>query len=364
MPTANPDRSKALVVIIDDQSTGRRILEQIIGGIAPELDIVTFADPGEALAFLAEHEPDLVVTDYVMPGMDGLAFLRRLRAIPGCEDVPAIVVTILDDQKIRNDALDAGATDFLNRPVDEHECRARCRNLLLMRAQAKLIADRARLLEDRVVQATEVVRARERETLLRLARAGEYRDATTGNHVLRIARCARALACRLGLHEEGCVDIELAAPMHDIGKVGIPDSILLKPGRLTAAEWEVMRRHTLIGYEILKDSPSRFLKLGAEIALAHHERFDGGGYPHGLAGESIPLAARIVSVVDVFDALISARPYKRPWTPEEALREIQADAGTRFDPRCVEAFVDAFDDICAVSQTLGDAAGADAANGP
>lgn len=347
----------ALVVIVDDQATGRRVLQHIIGSIRPELEIVTFADATEALRFIATREPDLIVTDYVMPKMDGVTFLRRLRALPGCADVPAVVVTIRNDQQLRNEALDAGATDFLSRPVDKHECRARCRNLLLMREQGKLIADRARLLEDRVVEATEVVRARERETLLRLARAGEYRDSATGDHVLRIARCARLLACGLGLDDSVCGDIELAAPMHDIGKVGIPDSILLKPGRLTAAEWEVMRRHTIIGYDILKDSPSPFLRLGAEIALSHHERFDGKGYPHGIAGEDIPLAARVVSVVDVFDALVSARPYKRPWTAEEALREIRGDTGTRFDPRCVGAFVEVFDEIQNVVSTLADAGG-------
>ena len=346
----------ALVVIVDDQSTGRKVLQQIIGSIRPGLEIVTFRDAAEALAFVTTREPDLVVTDYVMPNMDGVTFLRRLRAVPGCEDIPAIVVTILNDQKLRNEALDAGATDFLNRPVDEHECRARCRNLLLMREQAKLIADRARLLEDRVARATDAVRARERETLLRLARAGEYRDSATGEHVLRIARCSRLLGAAFGMREEECCDLELASPLHDIGKVGIPDSILLKPGPLTAAEWAVMRRHTLIGFDILKDSPSPFLKLGANIALAHHERFDGRGYPHGLAGQEIPVAARVVSVVDVFDALTSARPYKQPWSPEAALEEIRKDAGTRFDPRCVGAFEDVFDEIRTCNASLRDVA--------
>jgi two-component system response regulator RpfG len=363
LSTAKAGEGHALVVVVDDQATGRRILEQVIGGIGRNVEILCFADAGAALDLIAARTPDLVVTDYVMPKMDGVTFLRRLRALPGCADIPVIVVTILDDQQVRNDALDAGATDFLNRPVNEHECRARCRNLLLMREQAKLIADRARLLEDRIAQATEVVRARERETLLRLARAGEYRDTATGNHVLRIARYARLLAEAMGLDAATCHDLELAAPMHDIGKVGIPDHILLKPGRLTAPEWEVMRRHTLIGHDILRDSPSPFLRLGAEIALCHHERWDGTGYPRGLAGEDIPLTARIVTVVDVYDALVTVRPYKPAWTPEDALEAIRAEAGCGLDPDCVAAFVAVFDQVRAIGASLPDDTGvADAAS--
>jgi two-component system response regulator RpfG len=290
-----------------------------------------------------------------MPGMDGVAFTRAMRAIPDCADVPLVVVTVVEDRNIRYEALDAGATDFLNRPIDQHECQARCRNLLTLRCQQKIISNRAHWLEQQVQVATEAIQARERETLLRLAKAGEYRDEGTGNHVLRIGRYSRLIAEALSLGAQQCHDIELAASMHDIGKVGIPDGILLKSGRLTEDEFRVVQQHARIGYEILKDSPSYYLQLGATIALAHHERYDGSGYPGGIAGADIPLAARIVAVVDVFDALTSSRPYKRPWSVSAAVQYIRDRSGSHFDPDCVTAFLANLDAIRTVRQQLHDA---------
>ncbi len=355
-----------LVVVVDDQTAGRNILERLIRSIDPSLRVLTFENPLRALESIRRETPDLVLTDYVMPGMDGVAFTRVLRTIPDCADVPLVVVTVVDDRNIRYEALDAGATDFLNRPIDQHECRARCRNLLTLRGQQKIISNRAHWLEQQVQSATEAIQARERETLLRLAKAGEYRDEGTGNHVLRIARYSRMMAEALSLGAQECEDIELAAPMHDIGKVGIPDRILLKPGRLTDDEFRVIREHARIGYEILKDSPSHYLQLGATIALSHHERFDGSGYPHGIAGAEIPLAARIVAVADVFDALTSARPYKRPWSVAAAVQHIRGLSGSHFDPDCVGAFLTNLDAIRAVRKRLHDALRADRVgpNGP
>jgi len=344
----------ALVVIVDDQSAGRHILEHVIRGIDDGLEVVSFDSPVSALELMAARTPDLVLTDYVMPEMDGVVFLRRLRGIAGCADVPAMVVTILEDRQVRYEALDAGATDFLNRPIDEHECRVRCRNLLTMRRQAKIISGRARWLEEQVQQATREILERERETVLHLAKASEYRDAATGNHVLRMARYSRLVAEQMGLDARRCAELELAAPMHDIGKVGIPDSILLKPGLLTADERAIMQTHTRIGCEILKGSGSHYLRLAAEIALYHHERFDGTGYPRGLAGGAIPIEARIVAVADVFDALVSARPYKAPWPVERAIGYLREHAGSHFDPACVDAFVACADRIVAVLESLRD----------
>ncbi len=348
------DRNPPLVVIVDDQYTGRKILEQLVRRIDDSLEVVSFSDALEALRYIRINTPDLILTDYKMPGMNGVALIRQIRAIAECTDVPTVVVTIVEDKAIRYQALDAGATDFLNRPIDEHECQARCRNLLTLRSQQKIIQDRAHSLQIQVEQATRKILSRERETLLRLAKAGEYKDEGTGNHVLRMARYCRLMAEALKLAPEKCVDIELASPMHDIGKVGIPDRILLKPGSLTSSEFAFMQRHARIGYEILKDSPSHYLQLGATIALSHHEKFDGTGYPEGRRGDDIPLEARIVSVADIFDALTTTRPYKQPWTLDNAAEYLKSIAGTHLDPDCVEAFLARFDDIQSVYQNLND----------
>jgi two-component system response regulator RpfG len=217
-----------------------------------------------------------------------------------------------------------------------------------------MIQNRARWLEEKVSQATQEIVTRERETLLRLAKAGEYRDEETGVHVLRMARFSSLIAERLGLSEEERHGIETAAPMHDIGKIGIPDHILLKPGRLDGEEFAIMRTHARIGFEILKDSPSKYLQLGAVIARGHHEKFDGSGYPDGLVGDAIPLAARIVAVADVFDALTSERPYKRAWSIQDALHYLQTEQGRHFDPDCVQAFLTQLDQVLHIRHQLQD----------
>ena len=347
-------RTKPFVVIVDDQSTGRKILERLVLDITPEVLVESFTDPHKALERIRDQTPDLILADYKMPIMDGLEFTKRVRAIPACGDVPLVIVTVVQDIQVRYKALEAGATDFLTRPVDQYECQARCRNLLALRKQQQIVKDRAKWLEDQVGLATGQVRGRERETLLILARAGEYRDHDTGNHVMRMAKYARVMAEKLGFTEIDCEEIELAAPLHDIGKIGIPDSILLKPGKLTEGEFQIMQAHPLIGHEILSDSQSRFIQIGAVIALGHHEKFDGSGYPKRLRGADIPLAARIVAVADVYDALTSARPYKAAWPFEEAIAYIRDQAGQHFDPLCVQAFLDQIDEIIAIGQRLRD----------
>lgn len=334
------------ILIIDDQSTSRKILEQLVSTLSGHVTAKSFADPVEALSWATNNQPDLVLTDYKMPNMDGIEFTRRFRETH--PDTPLVVVTALEEKEIRYQALEAGATDFLNKPVDHMECRARCRNLLLLSHHQRLIKDRARLLEKKVDEATREIRIREQETLLRLAKAGEYRDEETGNHVLRMAKFARLMAERLGLSEGDCHVIEVAAPMHDIGKIGIPDGILLKPGKLDASELQIMRTHARIGYEILKDSPSKYLQMGAVIALGHHERYDGTGYPSRLRGYEIPLEARIVAVADVFDALTSVRPYKKAWSIQEAREYLNAERGKHFDPECIDVFNAQFDKILGI----------------
>jgi len=344
----------ARVLIVDDRGTARSLLEGLARTLEPGIAVDSFDDPHGALAFMQQVTPDLIITDYRMPGMDGLELTRRVRAGRHLADVPLIIVTVVEDRQIRYQALENGASDFLNRPIDPQEFRARCLNLLALRRSQKLVAERAKWLEEQVMQATREVRTRERETLLKLAKAGEYRDQDTGNHIIRMAKYARLIAEELQLTTLECDEIEAAAPMHDIGKIGIPDHILLKPGRHTPEEQEIMRRHPAIGYEILAGSPSRYLKLGAIIALGHHEKYDGSGYPYGQAGEDIPLAARIVAIADVFDALTSVRPYKSAWTFDQALDFVKAESGKHFDPACVHAFEKRLDAVTAIMRELTD----------
>src|SRR6185295_14733702 len=280
------------VMVVDDQSTSRSILEQVVRGLDDRVAVEGFARPVDAVVWAARNVADLVLLDYMMPDMDGIELVGRLRSLPGYEHVPMVMITGKDDKKIRYAALDAGITDFLTKPVDARECLARCRNLLTLRRQHLVLEDRRRLLEHMVEDATREVREREKETLMRLARAGEFRDEETGYHLIRMARYSRLIATALTLEPDEAQTIELAAPLHDIGKIGIPDQILLKADRLDAAEWDIMRRHPVIGHEILKGSASKYVRMGALIALGHHEKYDGSGYPNGLVGDHIPLCAR------------------------------------------------------------------------
>jgi len=344
----------ATILIIDDQLTSRQILQQLVSTIEENLTVKSFADPVEALKWTETNTFNLVLTDYKMPEMNGIEFIKRLRSNPALTHIPVIMVTSIEDKNIRYEALEVGATDFLMKPVDHHECRARCRNLLTQHQQYKIISDRSRWLERRVAEATSEIRMRERETLLRLARAGEYRDEETGNHVIRMAKYSRVIAEQLGFSKDEADVIEMAAPMHDIGKIGIRDDILLKPGKLTSKEFEIMKDHTVIGYDILKDSPSKFLQLGAVIALGHHEKFDGTGYPYGKKGDDIPIEARIVAIADVYDALVSERPYKNAWSTQTAIEYMDSHKGKHFDPECFEAFKAQLDNITKIQGMLPD----------
>lgn len=327
------------VVIIDDEFTSRTILDRVVRSIQENIFVITFADPIEAMAWIRTNQPDLVLVDYMMNGMTGLEVVQQIRNISFLDGVPIVVVTSMEERNIRYKVLDAGASDFISKPIDPYECRTRCRNMIMLRMQQKIILGRSLSLEKEIVDATRKIREREMETLRSLAKAGEYRDSDTGNHILRMAKYSRLIAETLGQSQEKCDLIENAAPMHDIGKIGIPDHILLKPSRLTAEEFAIMKNHATIGHQILQHSPSEYLSLGAEIALRHHEKFDGSGYPGGLKGQSIPLAARIVAVADVYDALTSHRPYKKAWSNEEAETFLTASKGAHFDPDCVDAFI-------------------------
>src|SRR5256714_4752980 len=321
------------VLIIDDLFSSRLLLAEIVRQIDGKLNLELFDTPSRALEYARNNRVDMILTDYKLPEFDGVQLVRHLRALPHCVDVPIVVITVVDDRKVRYEALEAGATDFLIKPLDEHETRARCANLLELRRHKIVLSEQSRVLQYQVDKSVSEIHERELETLSKLAKAGEVRDRTTGNHLARMAKYSALIGANLGLAAETVHVLEVAAPMHDIGKIGIPDSILLKEGPLTRDEQDLMKRHPRIGYDILKGSPSKYLSMGAIIALGHHEQYDGCGYPNGLHAEDIPLVARVVAVADVFDALVSERPYKKAWPIEEGIELLKIQRGRHFDPR-------------------------------
>jgi two-component system, response regulator RpfG len=347
-------RRQRRVLIVDDESTGRTILAKIIQQAEEDVAVDSFDNPLQALQWLDHNHPDLIITDYRMPDINGVELITRIRAKPACQDIPIMMITVVSEKSVRYDALEAGATAFLTRPIDQIECRTSCRNLLKLHEQQSIIQDRADWLARQVEVATQQIVSREHETLLRLAKAGEYRDEETGNHVVRMAKYSREIGEALGLSEKECDEIEYAAPMHDIGKIGIQDKILLKPGKFNKEEWTSMQEHTRIGHSILSNSQSRYIQTGSIIALNHHERFDGSGYPNGISGKDIPLVARIVAVADVYDALVSPRPYKTAWSIADAQDYLHKQAGSQFDPICVEAFFERLDNIATIHRTFSD----------
>lgn len=330
---------KNLVFIVDDQQTSRIIIESIAKKIDDTIEVKSFDNASDALLAAEELEPSLILTDYKMPNMDGVEFIGKLRNKSNNADMPIVIVTALDDKDALYKALEAGATDFLVKPVDPHECTVRCRNLITMHRQKLIIKSHSKSLEQKIKEATKQVHFRELETLARLARAGEFKGKITGRDLIRMGKFTNIIAEKLGLDEDHREILEISSTMHDIGKIGIPDSILLKEGPLKDNEFEVMKNHPTIGYEILKDSPSPYLQMGALIALHHHEKFDGSGYPGGLRGNEIAIEARIAMVADVFDALIAKRPYKDAWSFDEAFNYIEKQKGKHFDPECVDAFL-------------------------
>jgi putative two-component system response regulator len=282
--------------------------------------------------------PDLVLLDLHMPHMDGLEVMDRLNQIIEASYLPIVMLTGDLTPEARREALSRGAKDFVNKPFNPDEVLLRIRTLLETRFLYLQIQSQNQMLEAKVRDRTRELEAAQIEIIERLAKAAEFRDDTTGQHTERVGEMAALLARELGLSDAQVSLIRRAAPLHDVGKIGIPDSILLKLGKLTAAEFELVKTHTSIGARILSGSRFALLRLAEEIAFSHHERWDGSGYA-GLAGNQIPLAGRIVAVADVFDALTQKRPYKPAWPVEEAIAEIERQRGLQFDPNIVEAFL-------------------------
>ncbi len=351
---------KAKLLVVDDEARNRALMEALLAPLGYE--VVTAEDGQEALEKARESSPDVILMDIMMPRLNGFEATRRLKQDRETGGIPVVMVTALKEVEDRVKALEAGADDFLSKPIDRTELRARVGSLLKVKAYNDHMRDYQKELESEVARKTEQLRealeslkTTSLDTIRRLSLAAEYKDEDTGAHIHRMSHYTAALARELGMSEETVEGFLFAAPMHDIGKIGIPDRVLLKPGKLDGDEWRTMQRHTRIGARILRESGSKVVRLAEGIALCHHERWDGSGYPEGLKGPAIPMAARVVAVADVFDALTSRRPYRRePFSAERASAMLGEGRGSHFDPEVLDAFFSAKAEVLAAKEACQD----------
>jgi len=325
------------IFVVDDEPMNLVLIEQILGE-QQYTNLVMINDPREVLEKYREQRPDLILLDINMPHLDGYQVLEQINALKDELMPPVVVLTAQNSRELLLKALSLGARDFITKPFDLNELLLRVRNLLDVHLAHQLMYEQKSTLETMVQQRTEELHSTRLQVVQRLGMAAEYRDEETGNHILRMSHICALLAEAVGWDEAQCDLILNASPMHDIGKIGIPDAILLKPGKLEPDEWEIMKSHATIGAKLLSGDESELFRMSQEIALSHHEKWDGSGYPSGLKGEEIPLSGRIAALADVFDALTSERPYKKAWSIEAALELIQENSGKHFDPNLVEVF--------------------------
>jgi putative two-component system response regulator len=353
---------KPKILVADDENGNRKLMEAVLLPLGYE---VTLAKDGqETLEKVREDPPDVILLDIMMPKMDGFEVATRLKQGEETRIIPIVMVTSLNEVEDRVKALEAGADDFLNKPVDVSEVKARVKSLIKVKAYNDHMRNHQKELEAEVAKRTEQLRRVfgkiERAslgTIYKLSRAAEYKDEDTGSHIQRMSHYSAAVARKMGLNERTVEAILYAAPMHDIGKIGIPDRILLKPGKLDPDEWETMKQHTVIGQKILQGETEGFVRLAEVICLTHHDRWDGSGYPGNLKGNKIPLAGRIVAIADVFDALTSKRPYKAPLGVEKSFQIIKEGRGGQFDPDVVDAFFAVENEILAIKEMYRDESG-------
>jgi putative two-component system response regulator len=355
--SANGPPKPPTILIVDDEARNVKLLEVLLH--AEGYLTIAARNGSEALALVKTARPDLILLDVMMPDMDGFETVARLKSDADMKSVPVIMVTALDDRDSKLRALEAGAEEFLSKPVDRADLRIRVRNLLRLKEYSDFLANHNRILDEQIQQRTAQLVEAHRDTVFTLVRAAEHKDEETGHHVRRISHYCQVLTKAMNLSPEFHDDIFHASPMHDIGKIGIPDHVLLKPGGFTPDEWEIMKTHCTLGATILASGTSRYTHMGAEIALNHHERWDGSGYPNGLKGEAIPLAARIMQICDVYDALRSQRPYKPAIDHARTVEIITlGDGRTRpehFDPQVLSSFAAQADRFAAIYAQHADA---------
>jgi putative two-component system response regulator len=340
---------QAHIFCIDDEPVNLKLLSRMLSSEGYR-HLTLIEDPREVLTQYRAVRPDLILLDINMPWLDGYQVMAQLRALGDPLLPPIVILTAQNDREFLIKALAEGARDFISKPFDRVELLMRVQNLLYAQLAHQFLHDHKTVLEEMVHARTEALNRTRLQVVQRLGRAAEYRDNETGLHIIRMSQFSTLLAKELGWSAADCELMLHASPMHDIGKIGIADAILLKPGKLTPSEWETMKSHSAIGADILNESDSDLLGMARMIALHHHEKWDGNGYPHGLAGEAIPLPARIVAVTDVFDALTSKRPYKNPWSIDEAVTWMQDGSGSHFDPAVLAAFINILPAILAIRE--------------
>ena len=343
------DLYQASILLVDDEAANIRLMQKILTG-AGYRNVAATHDPREVSGLCSETPFDLLVLDLNMPHLDGFQVMEKLRqSLP--EKSPAILVlTAQDSRETRIRALESGARDFITKPFDRIELLARVRNLIEVQIAQRCMQTYSQELEKKVQSRTRQLQHTRLQVVRRLGRAAEYRDNETGLHIIRMSNVSAVLGKAAGLSDYECDLLLNASPMHDIGKIGIPDHILLKPGKLDAREWEIMKTHAHIGADILAGEDSDLMTLAHDIALMHHEKWDGSGYPQGLKQDEIALQGRIVALADVFDALTSERPYKHAWPVDEAVTYIREQSGRHFDPVLVEFFMDALPGIIEIGE--------------
>lgn len=327
------------ILVVDDEPANLKLLDKMLAGQGYS-ERVLIQDSRQVLAAYKDARPDLILLDINMPYLDGYQVLEQLNGLRDPLLPPIVVLTAQYGRDTLIKALAAGARDFIGKPFDRAELLMRVRNLLEAHLGHRLLYEQKDVLEELVRRRTEDLQRTQLEVVQRLGKAAEYRDEETGNHILRMSYSSEIIARSLGWGQDQCDLILNASPMHDIGKIGIPDAILLKPGKFEPDEWEVMKTHTTIGGRLLEGESSALMRLAREIALSHHERWDGSGYPRGIQADAIPMSGRIVAIADVFDALTSSRPYKKAWPIDAAIDYIRENSGKHFDPLVVEAFMD------------------------
>ncbi len=354
------------ILVIEDDPMNNRLLVAILTRLGYIVDAAF--DGVSGLEKVESSPPDLILLDLNLPRMDGYEVARRLKHSDKTKIIPIVVVSSFAEVENRIKALEAGADDFLSKPVDQVELRARVQSLLKVKVYNDYMVNYQKTLEDEVNQrthqlrqafdelknATEKIRQASLDTTIRLAQAAEYKDEETGGHIKRMGYYAAAIAKALSLSPQDIEAILYAAPMHDVGKIGIPDRILLKPGSLDEEEWKVMRQHTSIGGNILSGSDSHVIQMAEQIALSHHEKWDGSGYPKGFKGLEIPVWGRICAIADVFDALTTKRPYKKALSVEHSLDILDKSRGTHFDPDVFDVFFSIKEEILSIRKTYDD----------
>lgn len=328
---------EARLMIVDDIELNLVMLENLLRETGYK-NVMCVQDPLQVMDLYRAYKPDLILLDLIMPNMDGFEVMDALRDFLSTDSLPVVVLTADSKHEIRIRALEAGARDFLTKPYDPTEVAKRLRNLLETVLLNKELQSQNQMLEQKVRERTSQLLLTQKEIIHKLSRAAEYRESGAGLHLMRISQLSLSIARAAGLGNSHCELIGSSSPMHDIGKIGIPDSILMKPGPLNTEEWSIMQTHPSLGAEILSGQDIPLLAVAGRIALTHHEKWDGSGYPRGLKGEAIPIEGRIVAAADVFDSLLSARPYKKEWPLDKAIAEVENCSGSHFDPYIVNKF--------------------------